>query len=93
MLKLCGCNLSSCLAFLCCSEFYGPGGPYALFAGRDASRALGKMSFEEVDILNSDITGLSKYEKDVLDDWENKFTFKYENVGSVVVADVPESSL
>lgn len=75
-----------------CRDFYGPGGPYALFAGRDASRALGKMSFEETDIKNSDVTDLSKYEKDVLDDWENKFTFKYEDVGRIVTPDVSKSS-
>ena len=93
MLQLCGYIPLAYLAFLFCREFYGPGGPYALFAGRDASTALAKMSFEEADILNSGTTGLSKYEIGVLDDWENKFTFKYENVGKVVVADVSESSL
>lgn len=72
-------------------EFYGPGGPYALFAGRDASRALAKMSFEVADIENSDIMDLSKYEKSVLDDWESKFTFKYEDVGKVVDTNVSES--
>ncbi|KAJ3682213.1 hypothetical protein LUZ60_014786 [Juncus effusus] len=62
--------------------FYGPGGPYALFAGRDASRALAKMSFEQAD-LTSDISGLGPFELDALQDWEYKFMTKYTKVGTV----------
>ncbi|KAJ9553088.1 hypothetical protein OSB04_017133 [Centaurea solstitialis] len=62
--------------------FYGPGGPYALFAGKDASRALAKMSFEEKD-LNGDLTGLGAFELDALQDWEYKFMSKYVKVGSI----------
>lgn len=63
--------------------FYGPGGPYALFAGKDASRALAKMSFEEKD-LTGDIEGLTPYELDALTDWEFKFESKYVKVGRIV---------
>ncbi|KAL3837702.1 hypothetical protein ACJIZ3_022293 [Penstemon smallii] len=62
--------------------FYGPGGPYALFAGKDASRALAKMSFEEKD-LNGDLTGLGVFELEALQDWEYKFMSKYVKVGTV----------
>ncbi|CAA0826379.1 Membrane steroid-binding protein 2 [Striga hermonthica] len=62
--------------------FYGPGGPYALFAGKDASRALAKMSFEEKD-LNGDITGLGVFELEALQDWEYKFMSKYVKVGTL----------
>ncbi|CAA0836600.1 Membrane steroid-binding protein 2 [Striga hermonthica] len=62
--------------------FYGPGGPYALFAGKDASRALAKMSFEEKD-LNGDLTGLGVFELEALQDWEFKFMTKYVKVGTV----------
>ncbi|KAI5078438.1 hypothetical protein GOP47_0006718 [Adiantum capillus-veneris] len=62
--------------------FYGPGGPYALFAGKDASRALAKMSFEEQD-LNGNLEGLGAYEMDALQDWEWKFMSKYVKVGQI----------
>ncbi|XP_073125602.1 membrane steroid-binding protein 1-like [Henckelia pumila] len=62
--------------------FYGPGGPYALFAGKDASRALAKMSFDEKD-LNGDLMGLGVFELDALQDWEYKFMSKYVKVGTV----------
>ncbi|ESW24288.1 hypothetical protein PHAVU_004G117500 [Phaseolus vulgaris] len=62
--------------------FYGPGGPYALFAGKDASRALAKMSFDEKD-LTGDISGLGPFELEALQDWEYKFMSKYVKVGTV----------
>lgn len=65
-----------------CRMFYGPGGPYALFAGRDASRALAKMSFETSD-LTSDISGLSPFEAEALQEWEYKFKSKYVTVGTI----------
>lgn len=60
--------------------FYGPGGPYALFAGRDATRALALMSFDPQD-LTGNTEGLSESELDVLQDWELKFMEKYPKVG------------
>lgn len=69
--------------------FYGPGGPYALFAGKDASRALAKMSFEDKD-LNGDLIGLGVFEMEALQDWEYKFMSKYVKVGTVK-ATVPVS--
>nr|GEW45122.1 membrane steroid-binding protein 2-like [Tanacetum cinerariifolium] len=72
--------------------FYGPGGPYALFAGKDASRALAKMSFEEKD-LTGDITGLGLFELDALRDWEYKFMSKYAKVGTIKTPETaPEPS-
>lgn len=65
--------------------FYGPGGPYALFAGRDASRALALMSFDPQD-LTGNIEGLNASELEVLQDWEYKFMEKYVKVGQLVGA-------
>ncbi|KAK8961421.1 Membrane steroid-binding protein 2 [Platanthera guangdongensis] len=62
--------------------FYGPGGPYALFAGRDASRALALMSFDHND-LTGNLEGLRSPELEVLQDWEGKFMEKYVKVGQL----------
>ncbi|KAM0858371.1 hypothetical protein ACQ4PT_047870 [Festuca glaucescens] len=60
--------------------FYGPGGDYAIFAGREASRALAKMSKDSGDV-SGDLAGLSEKELGVLADWETKFQAKYPVVG------------
>ncbi|CAI9260340.1 unnamed protein product [Lactuca saligna] len=62
--------------------FYGAGGTYGEWSGKDASRAIAKLSFEEED-LNSDLTGLGKIELEALDDWEIMFRSKYVKVGSI----------
>ena len=62
---------------------YGPGGSYSMFAGKDASRALAKMSKNVLDITSS-LVGLSEKEISVLNDWEKKFQAKYPIVGRVV---------
>lgn len=63
--------------------FYGPGGSYAMFAGRDASRALALLSFKPEDI-NGNLEGLSDAELEILQDWECKFMEKYPRVGQLV---------
>ncbi|KAG0457466.1 hypothetical protein HPP92_022318 [Vanilla planifolia] len=71
--------------------FYGPEGPYALFAGKDASRALAKMSFEPKD-LTGDISGLGPFELEALQDWEYKFMSKYVKVGTIKKKTEPNSN-
>ncbi|KAM5550495.1 membrane steroid-binding protein 2 [Rosa sericea] len=71
-------------------NFYGPGGPYAMFAGRDASRALALLSFKPQDI-NGNIEGLGPDELQILQDWEDKFVEKYLKVGRLLNPDpVPQ---
>ena len=64
-------------------SFYGPGGAYTMFAGKDASRALAKMSKNDEDVSPS-LDGLTEKEIGVLEDWEKKFEAKYPVVGRVV---------
>jgi len=67
------------------ANFYGPGNGYHCFAGRDASRAMAKLSFEETDLNNLKIDDLSPFEKEQLNSWVDKFKYyrDYPIVGRV----------
>lgn len=62
---------------------YGPGGPYAVFAGRDASRALAKHSLDAKEAENPNISDLSSSELQALDDWFGMFQSKYNQIGTI----------
>jgi membrane-associated progesterone receptor component len=66
--------------------YQAPNGPYSVFAGRDASRALAKMSFDPADLNSSNISDLTEDELKVMKDWEAKFlnTKKYPVVGKLI---------
>jgi membrane-associated progesterone receptor component len=57
-------------------EHYGGKGGYNIFAGRDVSRALAKMSFDPADLENSSIDDLEDKQKKILDDWIKTFEVK-----------------
>lgn len=67
------------------ADYYGPEGTYNCFAGRDASRAMAKLSFEEAELSNPRIDDLGPFERDVLEQWVEKFKFykQYPIVGKV----------
>ncbi|KAL9615892.1 MAG: hypothetical protein Q9160_009178 [Pyrenula sp. 1 TL-2023] len=78
-------------------NFYGPGGPYENFAGRDATRGLACQSFDE-EMLTKDLEGplddckdLGPDEVDNLNGWDERFTDKYLIVGKLVAANSPEA--
>ena len=53
--------------------FYGPGGPYHKFAGRDASRALALMSLDVKDVENTSIADCTEKQLKVMNDWIKTF--------------------
>mmetsp|Transcript_20730 Transcript_20730/g.43216 ORF Transcript_20730/g.43216 Transcript_20730/m.43216 type:complete len:291 (-) Transcript_20730:28-900(-) len=67
------------------SDFYGPGGGYAMFAGKECGVALAKMSFDLELLNNFQFDDLNFGEKETLNDWIVKFRdFKnYPIVGRV----------
>lgn len=78
------------------ASFYGPGGPYANFAGRDASRGLAKNSFDvemltPIDQPIDKLEDLSAEERGSLADWRGHFEGKYLLVGKLVEEDSEEA--
>ena len=67
-------------------QMYRSGAGYSMLSGRDASRALGKMSLSVEDLASSDISDLTPAQLGALDEWVNKFTNtrKYPVVGQLV---------
>jgi membrane-associated progesterone receptor component len=61
-------------------DFYGPGGPYGMFAGKDCTRALAKVSFD-AELFTGDVEGLVPEELDKLEEWIEMFEGKYRRVG------------
>merc|ERR1712083_456391 len=65
-------------------RFYGPGGPYSGFAGRDASRGLATFSVEPVSDEYDDLSDLKPSEMEQVQEWELQFSEKYELVGRLL---------
>jgi membrane-associated progesterone receptor component len=67
------------------AEFYGVGSGYHCFAGREASRAMARLSFEEEDLANPSVEDLGPFDRSILDDWIQKFKYYrcYPIVGKV----------
>lgn len=62
------------------ASFYGPGGPYHVFAGKNASRGLARVSTAPED-ASGPIDSLSASERDTLFQWYEKYMQKYEVIG------------
>lgn len=71
------------------SGFYGPGGMYGNFAGRDASRGLAKNSFDSNVLVSVDgeidtLKDLTEAERVALEEWFQFYSSKYNRVGTLI---------
>jgi len=69
-------------------EMYGPGAGYHVFAGKDGSKGLGLSSLKPEDAV-PDWSGLDQAAVNVLNQWYDFFSKRYNIVGKVT--DLPES--
>jgi membrane-associated progesterone receptor component len=63
-------------------DFYGPGGGYHVFAGKDATRCLAKMQVSDTE-ANCGWDNLSEEHQETLGEWEAKYRAKYPVVGTL----------
>ena len=73
------------------SDFYGEGSSYHCFAGRESTRAMAKLSFDEVDLASLKNDDFGAFERSTLDDWYQKFKYYkcYPVMGKVSVPPAP----
>jgi membrane-associated progesterone receptor component len=57
------------------TQYYGIDAPYHCFAGRDATRAMAKFSFDEAELSNPDVSDIGPFEKGMLEDFIHKFKY------------------
>lgn len=66
------------------AESYGPGRPYHLFAGRDATKALALMDLSDHNLDDYDFVPETTDAQKSLDSWIHRLTSKYDVVGELV---------
>ncbi len=79
-----GCK--DCVFDVTKSQSYKPGATYHVFAGKDATIGLAKMSLDPVDLESSDTSRLNNNEMKCLDQWFKQFKehYKYPIVGKLI---------
>ncbi|KAG7305306.1 hypothetical protein JYU34_009364 [Plutella xylostella] len=65
-------------------RFYGPGGPYSAFAGKDATRGLATGQVAASDKEFDDVSDLTADELASAKEWEEQFREKYDIVGNLL---------
>ncbi|KAF7379167.1 hypothetical protein HZH68_017012 [Vespula germanica] len=66
------------------ATFYGPGAPYAVFAGRDASRGLATFTLESIKDEYDDLSDLESERMSYIKEWELQFKERYDYVGKLL---------
>lgn len=65
-------------------NFYGPGGPYEIFSGKDASVGLSTMNLDPTTWVGVTSDKLGDAARDTLHNWLTKLSQKYDVVGSLI---------